>query len=590
MSKRAPETSRLPTRPLPRALTSLPPWLGLLLLGAGVLAVFGRATTFGFLSWDDGLHVTQNPGLRPVSWATWAAYWRAPYAGLYIPATYTAYAGLAWLCQGPWSTVPGGTQLSPAVFHAANLLVHLLNVGVVFLLARRLLAQNAVAALFAAGIFAWHPLAVESVVWVSELKGLLCGFFALAALAALVRSTPSEPGLESDPGQSWTSGWLVVASLCFLFAMLAKPIAASWPISAALLTWSFGRRLGRPQLLALAGWLAVVVALTWLTKSQQANADIEYVAPLVDRLPLAAHALSHYVVKLFLPVGLVADYGYSPIWVAGQNWLPAFWLIGAAFVALFGLGLWRFGKRPGTNGWRIAWGASMAMLFTLLPVSGLVPFDFQDISTVADRYAYLALVGPALAAGWCVARWPRPAVRGSAAAILVVLAVLSAQQVGHWRDDRTLWTHNLAIRPQSYVALRGLGAWHAAHGEIGAALSYYDQSFAGKPDANVANNVAWIRATHPDARWRNGQLALQLARAITVPPRDQDPALLDTLAAALAECGQYAEAAAVAERAAGLARKQGQEELARTLDGRAAVFRQSRPWRDAPTYSLPGTS
>jgi tetratricopeptide (TPR) repeat protein len=108
---------------------------------------------------------------------------------------------------------------------------------------------------------------------------------------------------------------------------------------------------------------------------------------------------------------------------------------------------------------RCRWLAAAAAVSAaaLLPVLGLVPFHFQFFSTVADHYLYLAMLGPGLAAGWAVTRWPRPA--GAAAVVALALcAAGTAAQLRHWRDDQALFTHTLSVNPRSFAALNMLGA------------------------------------------------------------------------------------------------------------------------------------
>ena len=187
--------SRLPARAWPLAC-------GLALI---VFVVFGSAVRFGFSHWDDPQQVLENPNVNRPSWQGVRASWRAPYWGLYIPVSYSVLAFEAAIAQRV-DPVSGLSELRPSVFHLGNLLLHAactvaglrapaaiartqhrtrssaLPVGDRMSSRRRSVMRTLVAAGLGALLFAVHPLQVESVAWISEVRGLLCGLFALLAL------------------------------------------------------------------------------------------------------------------------------------------------------------------------------------------------------------------------------------------------------------------------------------------------------------------------------------------------------------------------------------------------------------------------
>src|SRR5205814_8571936 len=146
----------------PRALT----WLGATTLFALTIFAYRPASHGGFV-WDDDRYVTHNPllsapdGLRRI-WFSLDA------PSQYFPLTYTVLRieRLLW-------------GLNPAGFHWVNILLHVANAVLVWRVLSRL---NIPAPWFAAAIFALHPVQVESVAWISELKNVLMGFFFLLTL------------------------------------------------------------------------------------------------------------------------------------------------------------------------------------------------------------------------------------------------------------------------------------------------------------------------------------------------------------------------------------------------------------------------
>src|SRR5207237_10623932 len=126
-----------------------------------------------------------------------------------------------------------------------------------------------------------------------------------------------------------------------------------------------------------------------------------------------------------------------------HTWTSIIWIIPTGIAAL----CWAMRNRA-------AWLNVAAGIFfaALLPVLGLLPFDFQYYSTVADRYMYVALLGPAIVVGYILSRWPKPWLLAISGAVVIVLSVLTYRQTGVWRDTSTLFNHTLAVNPNSLVA------------------------------------------------------------------------------------------------------------------------------------------
>lgn len=416
-------------------------------------AVFGGILSAGFVRWDDGLHVYANPYLHPVSTQNVARFWTGPYQNLYVPVSYSLYALLAAMARlpRPIPTADGlWIDLNPHVFHAAGLALHLVNVLLVFALLRRLLPGPKTATRdWAAGVgallFAIHPVQVESVAWIAELRGLLSGLFSLLALHAWLSYV--------GEGRGWRP--YALATACFGLALLAKPSAVTLPLLAIVLEVFLLRRPAREWRGGLGVWGLLSVLCLWLTHGAQPVTE-DIVTPLWTRPFIAGDALAFYFGKLLWPVSLGIDYGRSPVWLMIQKW---HWLTPLVPIALV-VAAW-FGHR------RAPWLAASAALFAaaLLPTLGLTPFVFQVYSTVADRYLYLALLGPALAAAWGLALVSRhrdfraaPVAWGASAAVLLLLALSSRVQTACWQSSLPLFVQALAVNPQSWGACNNLGA------------------------------------------------------------------------------------------------------------------------------------
>ena len=335
--------------------------------------------------------------------------------------------------------------LRPAYFHAGNLALHIACVLLAFILLRRILARGAgrqgetppgrgsavrdAAACGGALLFGLHPLQVESVAWISEARGLLCGVFAIVALWQYVEYS------EFSRSRRPRMVHYVVATGAFLLALLSKPTAVAVPLVAGVLELGLWRRPFGRVFWPLAPWLAAAAVVAVGTRSLQSESLLPWVPPLPVRPLVAADALQHDLVTLVAPLWLTPDYGRSPRWLMDQGWisLAGAPVLLAVLLALTGLGRSR----------RVWWTFAAVFVAWLVPVLGLVPFHFQRISTVADRYLYLALLGPAAAWAWWLSRCPIRWVFRANLALIVSLGWMSFIQASYWRNDRTLFARRL---------------------------------------------------------------------------------------------------------------------------------------------------
>ncbi|MBN1672458.1 MAG: tetratricopeptide repeat protein [Kiritimatiellae bacterium] len=575
-----------------------------------VVAVFWQVVNHGFV-WDDLVNVQQNRHLNPVTAGGVAAFWREGYESLYIPVTYTA-----WALQ---RVAAGSAALR--VYHLANLLFHTLNALLVFAIARILVTPSDTGApaekrgapapdprsatrppkarrrgildprlaapALAALVFALHPLQVEPVAWITGLKDVLCGFFSLVALwlyLGRVRQGAQPSGTASGrsaarPRRWWRSA---AATAAYVLALLSKPAAVTVPAIAWVVSYlvpGAGRN-GRtavcwirrhlpPQRYILLLWAALAVPAIVLTKRVQPDSVVDVVPPFATRLFVAADSLAFYIYKVFCPFRLMPDYGRSPQAVAGHLWLHVTWLVpaGLAVTAWF----WRR-ERP----WLGVAAAVLAL--GVLPVSGLVPFGFQDISTVADRYAYFGVLGPALAVACVLGERRSRTARGFGGLLVLGLAALSAGQARHWRDNASLFGYQLRARhasslahvnmgmlryedgrfqeaiahytaalqldPNDELAFTNLGNALAAQGKAEAAMSAYRRALQLSPDDVKAHNNLGL-ALAGQRRWH--EALGHYSHALRVQPLDY--AAHYNLANALAEMGRVREAEAEYGRA-----------------------------------------
>lgn len=450
-----------------------------LLLIISTLVVFYQVRDHDFVS-DDYIHIVENPYLRPVMLPRVLELWQKPYWGLYIPVTYTVWAAIARLTELPGAG-KSAPKLDPLPFHSANLILHLVNLLIVFAILR-MLTRNDWAASCGALLFALHPVQVEPVAWVSGLKDVLSGFFSLLALwqyLAYAMGTSSSANAATAQGdtQNMKRGFFhfALATLAFVLALLSKPAAAMVPLAAWLLDRYVLQRTFRQCTVALRSWVILAVPFAVLTKWFQPDAGIEFLTPIWARPLVAGDALAFYLYQLVAPLSLGPDYSRSPELVLQHGWIYLAWVLPFGLAVLIWLGRH---KRP----WLVASGG--VFVIGTVPTLGLIPFSFQDISTVADRYLYFSFLGPALSLA-CFLSEPRSR-RGlmvlPCVGLLTLLGIQSALQAHYWSNSITLYHHVLKINPRSWLAHVGLGNSLAKQRKFEQAMAHYLQALRIRPN------------------------------------------------------------------------------------------------------------
>jgi len=545
---------------------AVPPRLqGLLLVLLGCL-VYLPAFHAGFI-WDDDRYVTDNPLLTaPDGW--WRIWFSLDAPSQYFPLTYSVFR-LQYALWGP----------EPAGYHWLNIFLHAMNALLVWRVLLRLAVPGA---WLAAAIFVLHPVQVETVAWVSELKNVLSLFFVLLALLAWLEFT----GEDSRPRWRWY--WLALAAQGL--ALAAKSTACTLPVALWLVLWLRHRPAGWRRGAQLVPFLALAAAsgllAMWWERFHQGTQGQDFVLGLPQRFLVAGHAVWFYLGKLFWPVNLTFSYPRWSLDVAqplAWGWLAAVGALG---------GLVFFLRR------RLGRGPEVALLFyvvTLAPLLGFVMLFTFIYTFVADHYQYVACLGPiALAAAglvWIIgrapkaARWLLPAVSG---VLLLALGILTWRQCTTYANPEVLWRTTLQRNPGSWMARVNLGEYLVRHGQrevamrywreavqlnpqdvaanydlgvaesqdghVGAAVADFRQALAAEPRfVKASDRLAWALATCPEAALRNGAEAVRWAESANDLTGGRDADMLATLAAAYACEGQFSNALAAGRRALELA-------------------------------------
>jgi tetratricopeptide (TPR) repeat protein len=581
-------------------------------------------------------------------------FWKGPFQQLYIPVTYSVWAGLVALSRVIAGTgIPFG-PINATLFHTTNLLVHLLSTAMVFLILRRLLNASFQqvgttpgrllwAAAAGAFTFALHPVQVETVAWVSGLRDLLGGALSLAAIALFL-------SWLDHPEDSRSREWLryLGASILLLLAFGSKPGTVVTPALALVCGFWLLRAEGRSWrvLLWLLPWFLAAIAEVVMTSHSQPAAELaQSLVPLWARPLVAGDALSFYLGKLFWPAppwGLCADYGRAPNFLFAAGTLYWSWVIPVTMVAL----LWFFRRL------RIYLIPCLLLALGVLPTLGLIPFNFQVVSTVSDRYLYLAMLGPALAFALMICQVHFRFALGASLLFFPAWIILTLLQLPEWASGDLFFPATLARNPTSWKSRHNYACTLDAAGKYPEALAQFQEAIRLRPSNAEAHNdaaltllktgrradairlfqqslqirattgaarnlaaallmngepakaaqvyriamqidpgdlqdqraLAWLLATHPDDRIRDGRQAVALSEQIVNATNGELPLFLLTLAASLAEAGDFDRAVEIGVQSAAAYQRAGDPKMALMIEQRILpALRARQAIRDDPS-------
>lgn len=478
----------------------VPAVLGLLLLATVPML---PALQGEFLDWDDPYYVTHNFRIQQLSWANVADLFRLePRNGPIPNGQYTPLAELTLMVEHRLA------GLTPWVYHATNLLIHVANVFLVYVLLRKLRADRPWAWLTAA-LFAVHPLHVESVAWIAERKDVLCALFYLGALILYLQ-------FRAGGRRRYFAAAVAAGGL----ALLSKPMAVTLPAVLVLCDLYLGRSLAdqakRPWLLPFAALSLVFAAITLRTHVGYGVIRGGEVGNVLQNATMASWNFFWFVGKTLWPVGLTA---YVPVPPAGAATTVVYGLAAlgvAVLVAALGWQAWRRGLRLVPFG-------IFFFLVALLPVSRLVPIGIRYM--VADRFFYIPGIGFLMLLAYGLVRWirrpgaARPLRIAAVAALLLVWGGLTFAQSRVWRSSETLWTRVLERVPNATVALNGTALSHIDAFRLELAKAELERSIQADPHFEET----W--ALRARLAYRQGELAAAKRYLATAKTKGLSPLL-----------------------------------------------------------------
>jgi tetratricopeptide (TPR) repeat protein len=508
------------------------PWVALAVCAVAVWAVFGGARNFSFVLWDDDHNIQQNSHLSGVTWENlrWM-FTDTGYARRYIP--------LAWL---GWNVDRDLFGLTARSAHLGNVLFHLLNTGLVFLVIQAGLRfwrvgenesnnwPSTVAATLGALLWTLHPLRVEVVAWSSGRIYAQSACFFLISLWCFLKSSEFAPGSTRARRLRWGS------VLALALSLLTYPLALGFVGVLLVLEWYRPGRLAaapgtsrsRQLRLLLADkipYLAVTAAILGLTLWARLNVQaVGWKPPVtladfgaVPRFLQACYIWAYYFWKPLLPFNL------SPFYTQ----LISFRADDPAFVAsLLAVGLITVGLCWQRRRWPGLWVLWLCHLLVLAPVLGLT----EHPHFANDRYSYLAAVPWVVALAVVLVRlWPRAKLRAAlvvaVSAAIIATGALSVTQAAVWRNTETLGRHMLAQlgdHPRRFEIYGRMAAALRAEGKFPEANAYFIKSLGGDP---TAADKAMDQARQLEQQGRPGEAFVQYRIASQLRPELAEPLL-----------------------------------------------------------------
>jgi protein O-mannosyl-transferase len=468
---------------------------------AVILAAYARIFHGEFL-WDDDAHIYANPtivgplGLKEI--------WTSGKAN-YFPLTMTSF----WVQHALWGLAPGP-------YHFVTILFH---IGAALLFWRVLARLGLPGAWFGAMLWALHPVQVESVAWICELKNTQSAFFYLLAIYFFVRWIPRDqaPKVSRDYVMAWIAA---------ILAVLSKSSTVMLPVVLGLIGWWMGKRQWRDVLWLVPFFAVSLVAGGWTIWEQKVNSMAsgpDWNHGLASRFMIAGKVPWFYLGKLLWPHPLVFIY---PRWDVNDlgfiHWLP---LVGT--VAVIVVLWWARETRA-----KPLFLAVMIFGVSLFPVLGLFDVFFFKYSFVGDHFQYLASMGLLGAAGAAIA-WGAQRVAAkvphletvAAVVLLGLLGALTLKQTGIYLTREALWRDTVNRNPHAWIGQMNLGSEYMSTGRPALAIPHFQASVQLRPGDGLS-----------EANW--GGALVQLGKAAeAIPHLEAAVRLMPNLAEAYSSLG-----------------------------------------------------
>ncbi len=420
-----------------------------------VLVVMFPTINNGWVNWDDELFILNNPLVDVPSFQQAKEVFTTPQSnGGYTPLVIMS-----------WSMDYAIDGYNPKVFHVTNLLIHLLNVILVFSIVH-LLSKRIQVAVIVAILFGVHPMQLEAVAWVTARKDLLYSLFYLLGLLTYVRYL--------DKKEFKFNKQLGLCLLFFLCSLFSKGMAVTFPVVLILLDLVKGRTFNKSMLLEKAPFfvLSLLFGILAVSGQEQVGAvdDAQNISG-VQSFFVASYGVTQYFIKSLIPYQLSPfhPYPYSPgeeqPWYIVASIVPAILIVVGSFYLFY--------KNRKLGAGLLFFLISMALVLQLFPVG---------VAIIAERFSYLGYVGLfllfALIFTAILDRYKQYKTIGLIVGLgyVVFLGSTTFQRSQIWTDSETLWTEVINKYPEDFIAYANRAEHYKKNGEVELALLDYAEA------------------------------------------------------------------------------------------------------------------
>jgi len=426
-------------------------------------------------NWDDDKYVIVNPAIKSFSTENIKEIFTNSYGACYLPVTMMSYIFDNSFFSG-----------TPETYHTTNVIIHLLNVILVFLFIRSLTKRYEIASIVTL-VFALHPMHVESVAWISERKDVVYTFFFLASLIFYIKYIE----------KSYQLKYLIYCLILFVFSLLSKPAAVPLPFILILIDYFYSRKLFSVKviiekipfiLLSL-----VFGIITIITQKNNGGTIMAPSFPVFDRFFLISHTIIFYIVKMFVPWNLCAIY-YYPHKING--FLPFEYYLSPFVILLVIYGIYKAGSfRKYLIFGLLFYLSCIFMVIHIIPIG---------LSITSDRYSYMSFIGIAFIVGYFYIFLVDKNKKIKSTLNIIFLAIAIVFSVMTWSRNE-VWANGIELfidvakknptNPHAWAILGNAKRNNAKNNEdFESAIDAYDQSIKLKNDAEVLTNRGYVKA------------------------------------------------------------------------------------------------
>ena len=410
----------------------------------------------GFVNWDDDVYITQNPLIQSFKWTNISAWFSQPFLGLYQPFVLLSLA-LDYSINGP----------DPIIFHASNLLLHLINSLLVFWLIKNLFNSKQIAFVVAM-LFGIHNMHVESVAWATERKNLLFVLFYLSSLNLYILFLAQKK-----------ISLLYAVFVLFIAALLSKASAVSLPLILILTDYLIKRQISFKENLQekipffILSFIFGLLTLWFHQQFGSLNNTTGFSFPV--RMLIAGKAFLYYLVKLLIPTNLTT---FNPMPEELSSGILIQSIISFAAIIFIGWIIYIFFKHNKQVIWAVGFFVFNIGLFLIPPGVPVL---------ASDRYIYPASIGffilLALLINHFITKFPKSKslLISFVCFYFVLISILTFRQVKTWENSFTLWNHVLDVHGKNSFALMQRGNAYKVEKDYELAITDYSDALKINP-------------------------------------------------------------------------------------------------------------